>query len=119
MTGMKRTTEKNLMLFSGRAHPHLAAEIAELLETDLVPTTHRDFANSEIYVRYQESVRGCDAFVIQSHTAPVNEWIMEQLIMVDAVKRASAMISCSMIHSLTGAVWLWITKASQPRTDSW
>jgi ribose-phosphate pyrophosphokinase len=90
MTGMKRTTEKNLMLFSGRAHPHLAAEIAELLETDLVPTTHRDFANSEIYVRYQESVRGCDAFVIQSHTAPVNEWIMEQLIMVDAVKRASA-----------------------------
>jgi ribose-phosphate pyrophosphokinase len=90
MTGMKRTTEKNLMLFSGRAHPHLAAEIAELLETDLVPTTHREFANSEIYVRYQESVRGCDAFVIQSHTAPVNEWIMEQLIMVDALKRASA-----------------------------
>jgi ribose-phosphate pyrophosphokinase len=90
MTGMKRTTEKNLMLFSGRAHPHLSEEIAELLETDLVPTTHREFANSEIYVRYQESVRGCDAFVIQSHTAPVNEWIMEQLIMVDAVKRASA-----------------------------
>jgi ribose-phosphate pyrophosphokinase len=90
MTGMKRTTEKNLMLFSGRAHPHLSQEIAQLLETDLVPTTHREFANSEIYVRYQESVRGCDAFVIQSHTAPVNEWIMEQLIMVDAVKRASA-----------------------------
>jgi ribose-phosphate pyrophosphokinase len=90
MTGMKRTTEKNLMLFSGRAHPHLAAEIAELLETELVPTTHREFANSEIYVRYQESVRGCDAFIIQSHTAPVNEWIMEQLIMVDALKRASA-----------------------------
>jgi ribose-phosphate pyrophosphokinase len=90
MTGMKRTTEKNLMLFSGRAHLHLADEIAELLETELVPTTHREFANSEIYVRYQESVRGCDAFVIQSHTAPVNEWIMEQLIMVDALKRASA-----------------------------
>jgi ribose-phosphate pyrophosphokinase len=90
MTGMKRTTEKNLMLFSGRAHPHLAEEISELLETDLVPTTHREFANSEIYVRYQESVRGSDAFVIQSHTAPVNEWIMEQLIMVDALKRASA-----------------------------
>src|SRR5204862_3634424 len=90
VTGLKRTTEKNLMLFSGRAHPHLAEEISELLETDLVPTTHREFANSEIYVRYQESVRGCDAFVIQSHTAPVNEWIMEQLIMVDALKRASA-----------------------------
>src|SRR5213083_3072405 len=90
MTGMKRTTEKNLMLFTGRAHPHLAEEIAELLETDLVPTTHREFANSEIYVRYEESVRGCDAFVIQSHTAPVNEWIMEHLIMVDALKRASA-----------------------------
>jgi ribose-phosphate pyrophosphokinase len=78
------------MLFAGRAHPHLAEEVAELLETSLVPTTHREFANSEIYVRYQESVRGCDAFVLQSHTAPINEWIMEHLIMVDALKRASA-----------------------------
>ena len=49
-----------------------------------------EFANSEIYVRFEESVRGCDAFVIQSHTAPINEWIMEHLIMVDALKRASA-----------------------------
>ncbi len=80
MTGMKRTTQKNLMLFSGRAHPELAEEVARLLGTELVPTTHREFANSEIYVRYQESVRGSDAFLIQSHTAPVNEWIMEQLI---------------------------------------
>ncbi len=90
MTGLKRTTEKNLMLFSGRAHPRLAEEVAELLGTRIVPTTHREFANSEIYVRYQESVRGCDAFVIQSHTTPINEWIMEHLIMVDALKRASA-----------------------------
>ncbi|MGH3384867.1 MAG: ribose-phosphate diphosphokinase [Nocardioidaceae bacterium] len=87
---MKRTTEKNLMLFSGRAHPNLATEVAANLDCGLVPTTFRDFANSEIYVRYQESVRGCDAFVIQSHTAPINEWIMEHLIMVDALKRASA-----------------------------
>jgi ribose-phosphate pyrophosphokinase len=90
VSGLKRTTEKNLMLFSGRAHPRLAEEVAELLGTVLVPTTHRDFANSEIYVRYQESVRGCDAFVLQSHTAPINEWIMEHLLMVDALKRASA-----------------------------
>jgi ribose-phosphate pyrophosphokinase len=87
---MKRTTEKNLMVFSGRAHPELAEEVAELLGTGLVPTSAYDFANSEIYVRFEESVRGCDAFVIQSHTAPVNEWIMEHLIMVDALKRASA-----------------------------
>jgi len=90
VTGMKRTTEKNLMMFSGRAHPELAHEVSENLGVGLVPTTFRDFANSEIYVRYQESVRGCDAFVIQSHTAPINEWIMEHLIMVDALKRASA-----------------------------
>ncbi len=90
MTGVKLTTEKNLMLFSGRAHPLLAEEVARLLDTELVPTTHRDFANSEIYVRYEESVRGSDAFVIQSHTAPINRWIMEHLIMVDALKRASA-----------------------------
>ncbi len=55
-----------------------------------MPTSAYEFANSEIYVRYEESVRGCDAFVIQSHTAPINEWIMEHLIMVDALKRASA-----------------------------
>ncbi|GAA5023136.1 ribose-phosphate diphosphokinase [Actinopolymorpha pittospori] len=90
MTGMKRTTQKNLMLFSGRAHPELAREVAELLEVDLVPTTSYNFANGETYVRFEESVRGCDAFVIQSHSAPINEWIMEQLIMTDALKRASA-----------------------------
>ena len=90
MGSLKRTTEKNLMVFSGRAHPTLADEVAELLGIGLVPTAIRDFANGEIYVRYEESVRGCDAFVIQSHTAPINEAIMEQLIMVDALKRASA-----------------------------
>ncbi|YAL82763.1 ribose-phosphate diphosphokinase [Dermacoccaceae bacterium W4C1] len=87
---MKRTTEKNLMIFSGRANPSLAENVARELGTELVPTEARDFKNSEIYVRYEESVRGCDAFVIQSHTAPINEWIMEHLIMVDALKRASA-----------------------------
>jgi len=87
---MKRTTEKNLMVFSGRANTELAKAVAEGLGTQLVPMQAYDFANSETYVRYDESVRGCDAFVIQSHTAPVNQWIMEQLIMVDALKRASA-----------------------------
>ena len=90
MSGLKRTTEKNLMVFSGRAHPELAEEVATQLGTGLVPQSAYEFANSEIYVRYEESVRGCDAFVIQSHTAPINEWIMEHLIMVDALKRASA-----------------------------
>jgi len=87
---MKRTTEKNLMVFSGRAHPQLARAVADQLGTGLVPTQAYEFANSEIYIRYEESVRGSDAFVIQSHTAPINEWIMEHLIMVDALKRASA-----------------------------
>jgi ribose-phosphate pyrophosphokinase len=90
VSGLKRTTEKNLMIFSGRAHPELSEQVADLLGTGLVPTSAYDFANSEIYVRFEESVRGSDAFVIQSHTAPVNEWVMEHLIMVDALKRASA-----------------------------
>ena len=90
MTGIIKTTQKNLMIFSGRAHPELADQVALELGTDLVPTTAYDFANGEIYVRYEESVRGSDAFVIQSHTAPINQWIMEQLIMIDALKRASA-----------------------------
>lgn len=55
-----------------------------------MPTKAFDFANGEIYVRYQESARGADCFLIQSHTAPINKWIMEQLIMIDALKRASA-----------------------------
>jgi ribose-phosphate pyrophosphokinase len=90
MTGMLKPNNKHLMLFSGRAYPELAAEIAELMHVDLVPTRALAYANSEIYVRFEESVRGSDAFVVQSHTAPVNEWVMEQLIMVDALKRASA-----------------------------
>src|SRR6476619_6860428 len=78
------------MVFTGRAHPGLAEEVASMLGTGLVPTSAYDFANGEIYVRYEESVRGSDAFVIQSHTTPINEAIMEQLIMIDALKRASA-----------------------------
>jgi ribose-phosphate pyrophosphokinase len=90
VTGIKLAPERKLMLFSGRAHPELAKEVAEKLGASLVPTKAFDFANGEIYVRFEESVRGSDAFVIQSHTAPINTWIMEQLIMVDALKRASA-----------------------------
>ena len=90
MTFIKTTGEKKLMLFSGRAHQDLADEVARELAIELTGTTLYDFANGELFVRYQESVRGCDAFVIQAHAAPLNTWIMEQLIMVDALKRASA-----------------------------
>jgi ribose-phosphate pyrophosphokinase len=90
MSFIKTTGEKKLMLFSGRGHPELAEAVAEELGIGLTPTTAYDFANGEIFVRYQESVRGCDAFVIQSHTAPINQWLMEQFVMVDALKRASA-----------------------------
>ncbi len=83
-------SRKSLMLFSGRAYPALAEEIADELGVSLTPTAVYDFANGEIYVRYEESVRGSDAFVIQSHTAPINTWLMETLIMLDALKRASA-----------------------------
>ncbi|MCU1408795.1 MAG: ribose-phosphate diphosphokinase [Microbacteriaceae bacterium] len=90
MSGIKTSGEKRLVLISGRAHPQLALDIADELGSELVPTDARTFANGEIYTRFDESVRGSDAFVIQSHTHPINEWLMEQLIMVDALKRASA-----------------------------
>ncbi|WP_291044008.1 ribose-phosphate diphosphokinase [Herbiconiux sp.] len=90
MSGIKASGEKSLVVVSGRAHPKLAEDIAAELGTDLVETEARTFANGELYIRYGESVRGSDVFVIQSHTAPINEWLMEQLIMVDALKRASA-----------------------------
>ena len=78
------------MLFSGRAHPELATEVAAELGVEVTPQTARDFANGEIFVRFEQSVRGCDAFVIQSHPNPLNKWLMEQLIMIDALKRGSA-----------------------------
>jgi ribose-phosphate pyrophosphokinase len=90
VTGITVKARKKLMLFSGRAHPELGKEIGACLGIEPTPTRLSDFANGEIFVRFLESVRGCDAFVLQSHTAPINRWIMEQLIMVDALKRASA-----------------------------
>ncbi|ACU98208.1 ribose-phosphate diphosphokinase [Saccharomonospora viridis] len=90
MSPKSGTPKKNLMLFSGRSHVELAEEVAKHLNVTITPQTLHSFANGEIYVRYQESVRGTDAFVLQSFSPPINEWIMEQLIMVDALKRASA-----------------------------
>lgn len=82
--------QKNLMLFSGRAHPELGEAVARELGVELTPTTARNFANGEIFVRFEESVRGSDAFVLQSHPQPLNDWLMEQLLMIDALKRGSA-----------------------------
>ena len=90
MSELRLSSEKRLRLFSGRGYPELAEAVATELGIPLTPTSAYDFANGEIFVRFEESVRGCDAFVIQSHAAPVNKQIMEQLIMVDALKRASA-----------------------------
>jgi len=90
LTNITATPKKNLVLVSGRAHPALAEAVAKELGTELVSTDAKTFSNGEIYARYGESVRGSDVFVIQAHTEPINEWVMEQLIMVDALKRASA-----------------------------
>ncbi len=87
---MERPGRKRLMLFSGTANPSLAVEVAKLLDVELGRVEISRFASTETYVRYEESVRGADCFVIQSHSAPVNENIMEHLIMIDALKRASA-----------------------------
>jgi ribose-phosphate pyrophosphokinase len=83
-------TKKKMMLFSGTTHPALAAEIADNLGIKVSPAKMSRFASGEIYFRAEESVRGADVFVVQSHSDPVNESIMEQLVMLDAMKRASA-----------------------------
>jgi ribose-phosphate pyrophosphokinase len=90
MNNLQVAGRKSMTLFSGRAYPELAEEIAGYLGMSITPMTARDFANGEIFVRPEESVRGSDAFVIQSHTTPINHWVMETLILVDALKRASA-----------------------------
>lgn len=81
---------KSLMLFSGRGFPELAKEIGEVLGVAPTPADAYEFANGEIFVRFKDSVRGSDAFVVQSVTHGVNTWVMETLIMIDALKRGSA-----------------------------
>ncbi|UIN31694.1 ribose-phosphate diphosphokinase [Microbacterium binotii] len=88
--GLVAKTKKRLVVASGRSHPELAVEVATQLGTQLVPTEYRTFASGEILTRFEVSIRGCDFFLLQSFGPPVNEWLMETLIMLDAAKRASA-----------------------------
>jgi ribose-phosphate pyrophosphokinase len=87
---MELVPTRRLELVTGRSHPELAEEIAQHLGVTLGETNLREFADSEIHCRYGSSIRGVDLFIVQTHSAPVNDSIMEQLIMIDAAKRASA-----------------------------
>ncbi|MHB1923549.1 MAG: ribose-phosphate diphosphokinase [Acidimicrobiales bacterium] len=87
---MEVITKKRLDLYSGRSHPELAQEIADRLGVQLGEPNLREFANGEIHCRFNESIRGGDVFIIQTHGRAVNQSIMEQAIMIDAAKRASA-----------------------------
>lgn len=84
------TATQRLMFFAGGSHPALAKAIAARLGVPITPQTAHTFANGESFVRFEESVRGADAFVLQTPAAPLNTWLLEQLIMLDALKRASA-----------------------------
>lgn len=88
--GFRTSGERRLTLLSGRGYPELAQAVAQEIGIEETPVSAFEFANGELFVRFEESVRGTDVFLMQSHTSPVNTWIMEQLIMVDAAKRASA-----------------------------
>ena len=81
---------KRMIVFSGTSNPDLAEGVVKHLGIELGNVKIRKFANGEIYVRYLESVRGADVFIVQSICAPVNDSLMELLIMTDAAKRASA-----------------------------
>lgn len=87
---MHANNRKRLMLFSGSANPVLAQEVADLLQVELGEVSRKVFANGEISIGFQQSVRGADCFVIQSHSDPINFHIMEQFVMLDALERASA-----------------------------
>jgi ribose-phosphate pyrophosphokinase len=87
---MELVTKKKLILVAGRGNGELSAEVAEHLRIPLGELVLSTFANGEIYCRFGESIRGADVFVFQSHCDPINDRLMEQLIMIDAAKRASA-----------------------------
>jgi ribose-phosphate pyrophosphokinase len=79
-----------LRLFSGSANPILSQEVSRYLGMDLGPMIRKRFADGELYVQIQESIRGCDVYLIQPCCQPVNDHLMELLIMIDACRRASA-----------------------------
>jgi ribose-phosphate pyrophosphokinase len=87
---MELVPRRRLELVSGRSHPALAREIADNLGVELSEGNLREFANGEVHCRYDASLRGSDVFIVQTHCGPVNDTLMEQLIMIDAAKRASA-----------------------------
>src|SRR3954454_17659299 len=87
---MEVIPKKRLVLVAGRSHPELSDEVAAHLGVPLADCVISTFANGEIYCRYGENIRGTDLFVFQTHAASINDSMMEQLIMIDAAKRASA-----------------------------
>jgi ribose-phosphate pyrophosphokinase len=87
---MELVAKKKLRMYSGTSHPQLAEAVAKHLGVELGNPNIRRFANGEIHCRFEESVRGSDVFIVQSHAEPINASIMEQLIMIDAAKRGSA-----------------------------
>jgi ribose-phosphate pyrophosphokinase len=89
-TWMERAPHKRLMLFSGRSNPELGQRIAEHLGLELGAATLKTFTNGEVYVRYEESIRGADMFIVQSGSSPTNDSLMELLIMINAARLASA-----------------------------
>ncbi len=87
---MESLSKRRLVIVTGRCHPTLAQDIAGKLGVDLTEANLREFANGEIHCRFDESIRGAHVFIVQTHSSPVNDAVMEQLIMIDAAKRASA-----------------------------
>ncbi len=87
---MELVPKRRLALFSGRSHPQLATEIGAALGVQLGEANLREFANGEVHCRFGGSIRGSDVYILQTHCRPVNDSVMEQLIMIDAAKRASA-----------------------------
>ena len=111
-TSIDRDDSKRLMVFAGRSSQELGRRIAGRLGIDLGNVTLKTFANGEIYVRFEESVRGADVFLVQSTSRPVNDSLMELLVMINAAKLASA-------HRITAVIpWYGYSrqdKKSAPR----
>ena len=111
-TSIDRDDSKRLMVFAGRSSQDLGSRIAQRLGIELGAVTLKTFANGEIYVRFEESVRGADVFLVQSTCRPVNDSLMELLVMINAAKLASA-------HRITAVIpWYGYSrqdKKSAPR----
>ena len=116
---IERGPQKRLMVFAGRSHPELAQAIAEQLGVELGAIQSSEFANGETYVRYDESIRGSDIFLVQTGCSPIDQNLMELLQMIQAAKLGSAKRITAVVRSSPTRARIGKRSRANPLPHGW